>query len=95
VAAESTFEVSEVVVTDDTLTLSVTIAVGEGKGSLPETFTLGGTVKLRACQSLSEGLKEVALPTNAVKVERVNATQATVTLTVDKALYQFFQVIVE
>ena len=91
----STFKTSEVGVENDTVALAVTIAVEEGKGSLSEGFTLGGTVKLKACQSLREGLMEVALPANAVKVERINATQATVTVTVDKGSYQFFQVIVE
>jgi hypothetical protein len=93
VAVASTFEVSEVAVEDDAVTLSVTIAVEQG--ALPETFMLGGEVKLMVCQTLGGEWSEVTLDPEEIVVTRVDDKTATVSVTYDKDGYNFFKVVVK
>ena len=91
VAVATSFIVSDMVVDETTITLAVTIAVGQGE--LPETVTLGGQVALKVAQSLSEWTTVTPAPA-AITMTRVSETEATVSVTYDRGEYKFFQVIV-
>ena len=93
VAAESTFEVSEVVLADNAVSLSVTIAVGAGE--LPETLTLGGAVKLMVSDTLDGEWTEVTPAPSQIKFTRVSENKATLSVTQASGSYKFFQVLVK
>ena len=93
VAVGSTFDVSEVSVDEDVVTLSVTIAVQAGE--LPNTLRLGGDVVLLACKSLGDDWTEIISTSSNISITRVNATEATISVTKDRDDYQFFKVVVK
>jgi hypothetical protein len=93
VVVASTFEVAEVAVDANRVTLSVTIAVEQG--ALPETFTLGGEVKLMVCQTLGGEWSEITPDPEEIVVTRVDDKTATVSVTYDKDDYNFFKVVVK
>ena len=93
VAAESTFEVSEVVVAENAVSLSVTITVEAG--TLPSVLSLGGTVKLMVCDTLGGEWTEVTPDPSQIKLTRVSENKATLSVTQDPGSYKFFQVLVK
>jgi hypothetical protein len=95
VDVKSSFEVSDVTVTETSVALAVTIAVE--KGALPGSFKLGGEVKLSVCQTLGGGWTEITPDPSDIVVKRVSDTEATVSVTYDhrKHGYQFFKMIVK
>ena len=93
VAAESSFEVSDVVVADNAVSLSVTIAVEAG--TLPSVLSLGGTVKLMACDTLGGEWIEVTLAPSQIKLTRVSENKATLSVTQNPGSYKFFKVLVK
>ena len=93
VAVGSTFEVSEVSLDEEVVTLSVTIAVQAGE--LPNTLRLGGDVVLLACKSLGDDWTEIIPTSSNLSITRVNATEATISVTKDRDDYQFFKVVVK
>jgi hypothetical protein len=94
VAVASTFEVSEVVVADNAVSLAVTIAVEAG--TLPSALPLGGTLKLMVCETLGGEWTEITPDPKEIRLIPVSDTEATlsITQTLDNA-YKFFQVIVK
>ena len=93
VAAASSFEVCEVEVADDEVSLSVAITVGAG--SLPETFALGGTVTLMVCDSLDGEWTMVTPSPTQITLTRVSDTEATLAVTQALEGYNFFKVVVK
>ena len=93
VAAESTFEVSEVVVANSAVSLSVTIAVEAG--TLPSVLSLGGSVKLMVCDTLGGEWTEVTPSPSQIKLTRVSENKATLSVTQNPGSYKFFQVLVK
>jgi hypothetical protein len=93
VAAESSFEVSEVVVAENAVSLSVTIAVEAG--TLPSVLSLGGSVKLMVCDILGGEWTEVTPAPSQIKLTRVSENKATLSVTQDSGSYKFFQVLVK
>jgi hypothetical protein len=93
VAAESTFEVSEVVVADNAVSLAVTITVEAGR--FPTEVSLGGAVKLMVCDTLNGEWTEVTpLPTQ-IRLTRMSDTEATLAVTQALDTYKFFKVLVK
>jgi hypothetical protein len=93
VAAESTFEVSEVAVADNVVSLAVTITVEAG--TLPSALSLGGTVKLMVCDSLGGEWTEVTPEPSQITLTRVSENKAKLSVTRDLGSYNFFQVLVK
>ena len=93
VAAESSFEVSEVVIASNAVSLSATIAVGAGE--LPETLTLGGAVKLMESAALDGEWTEVTPALSQIKFTRVSENKATFSVTQASGTYKFFQILVK
>jgi hypothetical protein len=93
VAAESTFEVSEVVVADSAMSLAVTIMVDAG--TLPSVLSLGGSVKLMVCDILGGEWTEVTPAPSQIKLTRVSENKATLSVTQNPGSYKFFQVLVK
>ena len=93
VAAESTFEVSEVVVADNAVSLAVTITVEAGK--LPENPSLGGVVKLLVCDTLGGDWREVTPDPSQIKLTRISDTEARLSVTQSVDVYNFFKVFVK
>ena len=93
VATESDFTVREIVVTDESVLLSVRMAVGVG--TLPETLSLGGTVKLMVCNDLDGVWTEITPTPSQITLTRVSDTEANLSLTQNLGEYTFFKVIVK
>jgi hypothetical protein len=93
VAAESSFEVSEMVMASNAVSLSATIAVGAGE--LPETLTLGGAVKLMESAALDGEWTEVTPALSQIKFTRVSENKATLSVTQASGTYKFFQILVK
>jgi hypothetical protein len=93
VAAESTFEVSEVVVAENAVSLAVTITVEAGE--LPENPSLGGVVKLLVCDTLGGDWREVTPDHSQIKLTRISDTEARLSVTQSVDAYKFFKVLVK
>lgn len=93
VAAESSFEVSEVVVADNAVSLAVTITVEAGK--LPENPSLGGVVKLLVCDTLGGDWREVTPDPSQIKLTRISDTEARLSVAQSVDVYNFFKVFVK
>ena len=93
VAAESTFEVSEVVVADNALSLAVTITVEAGR--FPTEVSLGGAVKLMVCDTLNGAWTEVTPSPTQIRLTRMSDTEATLAVTQALDTYKFFKVLVK
>ncbi len=93
VAAESSFEVREVVVADNAVSLAVTIVVEAG--TFPSVLSLGGSVKLMVCDTLGGEWIEVTPAPSQIKLTRISDTEATLSVTQALDAYQFFKVIVK
>lgn len=93
VAAESSFEVSEVVVADNAVALAVTITVEAG--TLPSVLSLGGSVKLLVCDTLGGEWIEVTPAPSQIMLTRISDTEATLSVTQALDAYQFFKVVVK
>lgn len=90
VSAETTFEISSIIVDGNTISLTATITAKQG--TIPQSFVLGGIPKVRVKNSLSDtGNLLVMTPT----VRRIDGTRATITFTVNVVNAKFYQVIVE
>jgi hypothetical protein len=93
VAAESTFEVSEVVVAENAVSLAVTITVEAGR--FPTEVSLSGAVKLMVCDTLNGEWTEVTpLPTQ-ITLTRMSDTEASLAVTQALDTYKFFKVLVK
>jgi hypothetical protein len=93
VAAESTFEVSEVVVTENAVSLAVTITVETGR--FPAEVSLGGVVKLMVCDTLNGEWTEITPAPSQIMLKRISDTEATLSVTQTLDAYQFFKVLVK
>jgi hypothetical protein len=93
VAVASTFEVADIAVVDDAVTLSVTIAVEQGE--LPGSFKLGGTVTVMVCETLGGEWTEITPDPEEIVTTRVDDKTATVSVTYDRSDYNFFKVVVK
>ena len=93
VAAESTFEVSEVVVADNAVSLAVTITVEAGR--FPTEVSLGGAVKLMVCDTLNGEWTEVTPSPTQIRLTRMSDTEATLAVTQALDTYKFFKVLVK
>jgi hypothetical protein len=93
VAAESSFEVSEVAVADNAVSLAVTITVEVGE--LPSVLSLGGSVKLMVCDTLGGDWREVTPDSSQIKLTRISDTEARLSVTQSVDAYNFFKVLVK
>jgi hypothetical protein len=93
VAAESSFEVSEVVVADNAVSLAVTITVEAGE--LPENPSLGGVVKLLVCDTLGGEWTEMTPDPSQIELTRISDTEARLSVTQSLDVYNFFKVLVK
>ena len=93
VAAESTFEVSKVVVAENAVSLAVTITVEAGR--FPSEVSLGGAVKLMVCDTLNGEWTEVTPAPSQIMLTRISDTEATLSVTQTLDAYQFFKVLVK